>query len=999
MMVHHVNPILLKYRKSVLIFWMAGLTTLLAGALCCHGQTVNDQYGLAAGYYARGEYAEAVTAFQSIIKHYPNTELAAVSHFFLGESYVQEKDYAHAYPAYQKFLVLIPGHKYCARAQFRMGESAYRLGHIAEAAILLEAFTRAYADHPLHEFCLPYLGQVRLKRNEPQLAQRAFERALEMFPKGEMSNQCRLGLADSLLAQGAMDEATRFYEFIKTQKQNPFVGEAGLALGKIWFQRNDLEKSRGNLEYAIQNLKSKPKLIETKYWLARCDIEAGNFANAVSIIQTIADQPMASEMKAAILFDGAIGSFKANNPETAEKWLIQLQQEWPNTRWAESALEMRVDIAYSQQNWDTALDYVHQFIEEYPDSVDRLKMEDFAGRIYYEKEDYDETIRTFRELLKKSDPSPTEFSRLNRNVWNYFIGLGWVGKKEYAKAYDILEVVKLDQQNPELQSALAIARATALVGLGRSHESVDHLRKYLELEPSGVHVLRARADLAVALTQDEKWSQADLAAKELVENHVEQEITWATLYYMAESALKQDQLELAKDWFFLLSEKGSSKQYLVHGVSGLFWVATKNDRPHLAGALFERMREHYPDTQHTCEAAMARGKYLEEARQYQQAVEMFALVHTRFENSPLAPTAIIRHGYNLHKVGGKPNLDEARKILMDYVDNPANQKGLDEAVYMLAWVCLDLELPTESLAWFERLIDQYPESPFWVDSAYRVAAVMVDQEKFTVAQELLSAALKRDVNAGVMSSVLYLQGQLAAKQKNWLQVETSMEKLSTITSDPNMAAKAKYWLAESLYRQEKYIVANGIFQALSETGEGVDESLKPWIRLRLAQCLVHLEQWNKVLKIAKSGTADEAEFEAVYEFDFLAGRALSALGKLEDARVAFGKVVNSELGGTTETAAIAQWRIGETYFHQEDYKQAIAAYYRVDSLYSYDRWRAASLIQAGKCQEHLGNWKHAVKLYQQLIKQFPDSEFSVDAKNRLQAALRQAKADSTNSSR
>ncbi len=998
-MVHQVNPIRLKCGNSALLFLITGLITLLHGSHSCEGQTVNDQYGLAAGYYARGEYVEAITAFQTIIQRHPNTELAAVSHFFLAESHVQGKDYAKAYPAYQTFLVLIPGHKYCARAQFRMGESAYRLGHIDEAATLLEAFTRAYPEHVLHEFCLPYLGQVRLKRNEPQLAQRAFERALERFPKGEMSNQCRLGLADSLLAQGAMDEAIRFYDFIKTQKDNPFVGEAGLALGKIWFQRSDLKKSRGNLEYAIQNLNSKPKRYETKYWLARCDIEAGNFAKAVSIIQSIVDQPMPSELKAAILFDGAIGSFKADQPETAEKWLVQLQQEWPNTRWAASALEMRVDIAYSQQDWDTALDYVSQFIEEYPNSVDRLKMEDFAGRIYYERNDYDKAIQTFRGLLEKTDPSPTDFSKLNRNVWNYFIGLGYVGKKEFAKACDVLETVKLDQQDPELQSALAIAQATALVGLGRSDESVDHLQKYLELAPSGVHALRARADLAVALTQGEKWSQADLAAKKLVENHLEQEITWATLYYMAESALKREQLELAKDWFSLLSEKGSSEQYQVRGVAGLFWVATKNDRPHLAGALFERLREHYPQSKHTCEAAMARGKYLEDARQYRQAVEMYAFVHTRFENSPLAPTAMIRHGYNLHKVGGQHNLEAAHKILLGYVDDPVSQKGVDEAVYMLAWVCLDLELPAESLAWFERLIAQYPDSPFWVDAAYRVATEMVEQGKLSVAQELLSDALKRDVAAGVMSSVLYLQGQLAAKQKDWLQVQTSMERLSAVTNDPTMLAKAKYWLAESLYRQEEYNVANEILQDLSESDDGIDDSLKPWIRLRLAQCLVHLEQWNRVLKIAKSCSADEAEFVALYEFDFLTGRALSALGKLEDARVAFEKVVNSELGGTTETAAIAQWRIGETYFHQEDYKQAIAAYYRVDSLYSYDRWRAASLIQAGKCQEHLGNWKHAVKLYQQLIKQFPDSEFSIDAKNRLQAALRQAKVNSSNSSR
>jgi TolA-binding protein len=41
------------------------------------------------------------------------------------------------------------------------------------------------------------------------------------------------------------------------------------------------------------------------------------------------------------------------------------------------------------------------------------------------------------------------------------------------------------------------------------------------------------------------------------------------------------------------------------------------------------------------------------------------------------------------------------------------------------------------------------------------------------------------------------------------------------------------------------------------------------------------------------------------------------------------------------------------------------------------------LLQAGKCQEHLENWKHAEKLYRQLLKLFPDNELAADAQDRL----------------
>ena len=40
---------------------------------------------------------------------------------------------------------------------------------------------------------------------------------------------------------------------------------------------------------------------------------------------------------------------------------------------------------------------------------------------------------------------------------------------------------------------------------------------------------------------------------------------------------------------------------------------------------------------------------------------------------------------------------------------------------------------------------------------------------------------------------------------------------------------------------------------------------------------------------------------------------------------------------------MAQWMIGETYFHQKNYDAAIRAYLELEALYAFPTWQAAAL--------------------------------------------------------
>jgi len=253
-----------------------------------------------------------------------------------------------------------------------------------------------------------------------------------------------------------------------------------------------------------------------------------------------------------------------------------------------------------------------------------------------------------------------------------------------------------------------------------------------------------------------------------------------------------------------------------------------------------------------------------------------------------------------------------------------------EVLFRLAWVYRDLGDSAKSLSNFVQLVNNHIDSKYWPDAAYRIAKQNVTTKNYSGAKELIAKILAvYDLPEAIKSRTHFLAGKVAFAEQDWPNVETAMQafrkaSLELLVGDATTAAK-----------------------------------------------------------LATEGKQRFKDFTSLYEFDFLIARGLESEGLLSDARQHFEKVIASPNGSKTAAAAHSQWRIGETYFHQEKYKLAIAEYYKVDSLYSYPNWRAAALIQAGKCQEHLANPKNAVKLYRQLLDRYPSSEFAVEAQGRL----------------
>ncbi len=286
----------------------------------------------------------------------------------------------------------------------------------------------------------------------------------------------------------------------------------------------------------------------------------------------------------------------------------------------------------------------------------------------------------------------------------------------------------------------------------------------------------------------------------------------------------------------------------------------------------------------------------------------------------------------------------------------------------------------------ERLRRDWPTSPLAADAAYRLAQRELTMKNYDQCASLLRDILAVDPPAQILPHALFLQGRLAIERSQWDEVRGPLERLVRDFTDSPLVVTAQYWMAEASYRQKEFERAGGEFSALDRDWAGRTEKWLAMVPLRHAQSLAQLGRWTEALAVAQGISRRFPEFDQQYEADYVIGRALASQAEFSEAREAYTKVLRSPQGGKTETAAMAQWMIGETYFHQEQYDAAIAAYLRVEILYAYPKWQAGALLQAGKCLEIAGRWKEAVDTYVRLIQTYPETEFTDEAKRRLSVA-------------
>lgn len=986
------------FRIAAVLLWI-GIVPVL------HADEGDDQFSVAARHYARGRWQPAADEFRVVLDKFADHPRAPGARFFLGETLVQLESYAEARRLFAAFLQLSPEHPHAAQARFRMGEIAYLMNDDVAARQDLEQFREKHPEHPLNAFAIPHLAAVALRNSEAAAARDLYSESLQRFPDHPLADSCRLGLGRALVELDEPEEAMRFFELLAGQQKNPLAADARLRIGMLQHRQQKYSEAIASLEGFDKAYPDSGLRTQAAYWLGLSQLSANQPQRAAETLAHAAQLDPAHALMPAIEFASGEALRLAGTPDQAEAHYQRVAHDWPLCRWADDSLQILVEVAFGQQQYDRVEVLATEFSERFGDSPLAPLVEQMAGRALLKQERYPEAAAAFRRAIEhpalEQSANPSDSSQVNdrleslpepdsklvpeavKNSSWYYLALARLGAQEFQLALEALDKTQADDSQRELQQGLCVARGAALIGLARYTDAIDPLEQYLQLSPDGDDAPTCRAQLALALAHTGKFAAARSVYDRLGEKSRNNPIFFAATLHLAEVAFTAGEREMATDWFQALTKDDVPDEYREQGLAGLAWTQAGSQDPQSSIATFERLLADRPDSPLASEAALGVAKAHEQLQHFPEALTAYDRVLTRYRDSKQFASSLFGAARVQEKLG-QP--EQAVQLLERLIKEQPAYPRIDAALYELGWLLFELGRIDESNATFERLANEHPDSEFWADATYRLAERAARTQQNERARELVERLVQSKSAPDVVCHALYLQGQLAASDKRWADVAAPMQRVVDEFPDSALRLSAQYWLAEACYQQHDYPQAQSRFADVARDTLGRTDAWMGMIPLRQAQLLSYQGDWQGAYELAAGIRRRFEDFRQLFEVDYVLGRCLAAQGRFQDAREAYQRVIQSPAGGKSETAAMAQWMIGETHLHQKRYDEAIRAFHRVESLFDYPRWQAAALLQAGKCHEARQEWTQASGLYKQLLDEFSETEFAGEAAERLRAA-------------
>ena len=434
-------------------------------------------------YLLSGQYADAITAYESQLSQLPPDDVVLNREFVpryqialfykIGKAYYSQKNWGTAQKYLTSYISADPNGSFAEDANFTLGDIYLELGDPVSAVAGFEKI--GAQDDQLYLKARRKIADIYFDTDKYNLASKAYFDLAKGFKEEDKVAEIRARGIIALIRGGKRQEAENLISDYrkKYDKERENLAAFQLELGKYYRINSNLNQAVKYFNNVLKDYSKSSWADDAEYQLALTNITLNKQEEALDILTGFAKKYPESENLGMVYntlggiyfrsekYESAMTSFKRALEKTTDR--KQRQQVMSN-----------LIKAYTFVNfWDAALALSREYIDTYPDADDVIDKKILIGRAYVALNQVDRAVEILREtrLIADSEKEPEI---------QFYIGDAYFRSGEYENA--IAEFVKI----PFLSRKTKLQwEASALYYSGQAYEKLgrvgEAIRMYEEI--------------------------------------------------------------------------------------------------------------------------------------------------------------------------------------------------------------------------------------------------------------------------------------------------------------------------------------------------------------------------------------------------------------------------------------------------------------------------------------------------------------------------------------
>ncbi len=388
--------------------------------------------------------------------------------------------------------------------------------------------------------------------------------------------------------------------------------------------------------------------------------------------------------------------------------------------------------------------------------------------------------------------------------------------------------------------------------------------------------------------------------------------------------------------------------------------------------LLEKFLKNYPHSGMEAEAHLLIGQCYFHQGRYLEALELFEDLLKQPDATDIRD-AVLYWIAEVHFKGS--NFGKAAGYYRNIIDNYPSSSFCAAAYYSLGWCLLSEGKFEKALQQFTVVEDRYSRDPYVQDYPVKIVECLYDLKDYARLKERVDKYIKSFAKDTSRLAYFYFYKAEASYYTNdYEEAARYYEKTVATSTDVKMQALSKLGIGWSYLKLKKYKEAQDTLSVIKEAD--LEQSGKDILALGVSLILAQTQQSREAQQSYDNLIASSSDISVILQaylgkadMEYTAGRyqeAISlykkALEKVKDRSMVSGELLDN-----------GHYGLAWAYLKTGEFKNAIKEFQQIAKETDDKIFKVSALVQIGDAYQDAGEFRKAQETYDAVFKDYPDS--------------------------